>query len=409
MTEMMLWRRTLEPAAQAISREPGRTALSTAAIAVGVAAVALLEALGAGAERAFQEMLEQQGRNLLAVNAARLESDALRGSSRRVQTLRLADERALRRIAGVERTVPFASGSRQVRSGGDVLPTTVVDSTAELQRAKNYTLLAGRFIDDHDVAVRSRVVVVGAFITRELFAGEWPLGEPLYIGGVPFTVVGLLQAKGTSPDGFFEDDQVIIPISTAQRRLLDVDSLDRIFVQASSRGELQRVARDLRGVLRQRDGLDRGRLADDFVIRDQTRLLAAQRQAGGAFSRLIAGLAALALGLGGLGLLAVSLLSVRARLGEIGLRLAVGARRRDILGQFLGESVLTAALGGLAGLILGLFAIQLGAELSRWNLVLTWRSVIVPLAVSLVIAVLFGAYPALRAARLDPIAALQSP
>lgn len=379
-------------------------------MAIGVAAVALLVALGAGAERAFQATLEQQGRNLLVINAGRIETDALRGSSQQFRTLELADERALRQqINDIERTAPIVLGSRAARFGSQLLTTSVVGSTPDLQRAKNYPLVAGRFIDELDVTHSLRVAVVGAFITRELFSGEWPIGEELSLGGVPFTIIGLLKAKGTSPDGSFEDDQIIIPISTAQRRLLDIDHLDRIFVQAASQAALGRVEHDLRTLLRARHGLDLTDAADDFVIRDQTRLLNAQRQTGGAFSRLIAGLAALALGLGGVGLLAVSLLSVRERFGEIGLRLAVGARRRDILLQFLSESVLTAALGGLAGLALGLTAILLGENLSRWDLVLTWRSVVIPFGVSLAIAVVFGAYPALRAARLDPIAALQSP
>ncbi len=410
MMRRRAWRRALKPAALAIWRERGRTLLAVSGLAIGVAAVALLVALGAGAERALQATLEQQGRNLLVVNAGRTETDVLRGGSRPFETLELSDWQAIRdQISGLERAAPIASGAKTLFYDGQVLSTSIIGSTPDLQHAKNYPMVVGRFLDDFDVVHRQRVAVVGAFITRELFSGEWPLGEQLTIGGVPFTIIGLLQAKGTSPDGSFEDDQIIIPISTAQRRLLDVDYLDRIFVQASTQDALGRVERDLRTLLRSRHGLDLTGAADDFVIRDQTRLLTAQRQTGGSFSRLIAGLAALALGLGGVGLLAVSLLSVRDRFGEIGLRLAVGARRRDILWQFLGESIMTAALGGLAGLGLGLAAIHFGENLSRWDLAFTWASVVIPFGVCLGIAIVFGAYPAVRAARLDPIAALHSP
>ncbi|MCP4662678.1 MAG: ABC transporter permease [bacterium] len=421
----MKWRKNLRLSTTAMWRSRWRTLLSTSGMAIGIAAVAVVFALGAGAERALQEILEQMGRNLLVVNAGRTETDALRGGSRQVETLELSDWRAiLEQVPSVERAAPVTSSGLDLRFGRLILQTTVTGSTAELRQARNYTLVTGRFIDDDDVGDTRRVAVIGAHVARELFFGEWPIGERLLVyppsargaprvRGVPFTIIGVLEKKGASPYLANEDNQVIVPVSTAQRRLLNVDYLDRIFVQAVSKPALDSAERDVRALLRRRHRPEAAAggvaaVGDDFEIQDQDAMLAAQAETGDSFSRLVSGLAALALGLGGVGLLAVSLLSVRERYGEIGLRLAVGALRRDVLLQFLAEAVLVAVLGGLVGLTLGGAGILLGERLSGWPLALTWRSVVYPFVISLAVAVVFGAYPALRAARLDPIVALRS-
>ena len=405
----MRWRKHLRHSVVALGRSRLRLLLSISSMAVGVAAVAMLFALGAGAERALEEALEELGRHLLVVNAGRTETNALRGGSRQVRTLELADWLAIvEQIPSVARAAPIASGASSLRVGRRSLETSIVGTTAEFLPTKNATLLAGRFIDDHDVAARARVAIVGSFVARELFFGEWPLGETLRVSGAPLTIIGVLEDKGTRPDGSNEDNQVIVPVSTALRRLLNVDEIDRIFVQASSKPAVRATEHEIRSLLRQRHGLDLSGAPDDFEILDQDALLAAQAETGDGLFRLVAGLAALALGLAGVGLLAVSLLSVRERYDEIGLRLAVGALRRDILFQFLVEALLVAALGGVAGWLLGACGILLGERLSGWPLALTWRSLVIPFLISLGIAVIFGAYPALLASRLDPIVALRS-
>ncbi len=404
----MRWRKSLRLSVVALWRSRSRLLLSISAMAIGVAAVAMLFALGAGTERAFEATLDELGRHLLVVNATTSETDALRGGSRQVRTLGLADWRAIEQVAGTLRAAPIASGAATVLVGRRSLQTTIIGTTSQLREAKSYTLLAGRFIDDHDVAESLLVAVIGSFIARELFFGEWPVGEILPVGGVPMTIIGVMEGKGLRPDGSNEDNQIIVPVSTAMRRMLNTDFLDRVFVQAESKPALAIVERELRTLLRRRHGLDASGSPDDFDIVNQDALLAAQAATRGGLSRLVAGLAALALGLAGVGLLAVSLLSVRERYGEIGLRLAVGALRRDILWQFLAEAMLVAALGGVLGWILGAGGILLGERLSGWPLALTWRSVVYPFAISLGVAVVFGAYPAVRASRLDPIVALGS-
>ena len=404
----MKWARNLHFSLRAINRARLRSLLSISGVAIGISAVAILIGVGAGAEREFQKNIEQLGENLLAVNAARTETDALRGASQMYETLTLNDWQWISRLDSVERAAPVADDGRMLRVGRLAQSFTILGTTPEFAEAKKFTVIAGRFIDAEDVAQRRRVAVIGANVVEDLYMGEWPLGESVRIGNIPFTIIGILKKKGLNPDGTTDDGQIVVPISTALRRVLNKNHLSRIFVQAVSKPAIEVATKDISSLLRDEHGYERPNYRDDFEIQDQDSLLATQDEMSGSFSDLTLGLAALALGLGGVGLLAVSLLSVRERFGEIGLRMAVGALPRDILTQFLTEAVLLAAMGGIAGITFGGVCILLGSKMTGWSMVLTWEAVTYPFAISLAIAVIFGAFPALRAARLDPIVALRS-
>ncbi len=404
----MKWQKNLRFSFKAINRSRGRALLSISGVAIGITAVAILIGAGAGAERAFQKSLEQLGENLMAVNAARPETDALRGASQLYRTLKLNDWEAIKFLESVMRAAPVADGGRTLKVGRIAQAFTVLGTTPEFQEAKKFNLVAGRFIDQDDIDNRHRVAVVGADVVSDLYFGEWPLGERVSVGGVPFTIIGILKRKGLNPDGTSDDGQIIVPVTTAQRRVFNIDYLSRIFVQAVSQPAIDEANKDITALLRDEHGYGQPNYTDDFEIQDQDSLLATQEQMKGSFSELTVGLAALTLGLGGVGLLAVSLLSVRERYGEIGLRIAVGARPRDILTQFLTESVLLAVMGGITGILVGGACILIGSQLTGWSMILTWESAAYPFLISLVIAVVFGAFPALRAARLDPIVALRS-
>jgi len=404
----MKWQKNLRFSFRAINRSRPRALLSISGVAIGIAAVTILIGAGAGAERAFQETLQRLGENLLAVNAARTETNALRGASQLYQTLKLRDWESIKALDSVERAAPVADGGRTLKVGRIAQSFTILGTTPEFQEAKKFDLLAGRFIDQEDIDARRRVAVVGADVVKDLYFGEWPLGERVLIGNVPFTIIGIFKRKGLNPDGTSDDGQIVVPVSTAQRRVLNTDYLSRIFVQAISQPAIDTASKDIAALLRDEHGYDRPNFTDDFEIQDQDALLATQEQMKGSFSELTVGLAALALGLGGVGLLAVSLLSVRERYAEIGLRIAVGARPRDILVQFLTETILLALMGGAAGILVGGGCILMGSQVTGWAMILTWESALYPFLVSLAIAVIFGAFPALRAARLDPIVALRS-
>ena len=402
----MRWRRNLRLSARALTRSWVRTALSVSGVGVGIASVVILIGAGVGAERALRQALEALGENLLVVNAARRQSSALRGESRLVESLEIADWEAIEaEVPRALRTAPAVELPMLARVGGRIAAIRVTGTSASFEATRGFSLAAGRFIDEDDDDERRRVAVVGPLVVEELFLGESPLGEDLLLGRVSFRVVGVTKKKGVV-DGANEDELVLIPVTTAMRRLMNVDYLDRIYVQAESEEAISSVRAEVTSLLRRRHLSEEG--SDDFVIKDQTALARSQQEASGSLSRIVSWLSALTLGLGGVGLLAVSLLSVRERYVEIGLRLAVGGRPRDILSQFITEAVLISALGGLAGLAVGACGVVLGASVTRWPMVLSWQGVVYPLAISVAIAIFFGAYPAFRAARLDPIQALNS-
>ena len=403
----MNWGRNLRLSIRALSRARVRTLLSARSMMIGIAAVTLLFGVGAGAEKAYQAALETMGKNLLSVGAQRKQSNALRGSNQRYQTLTLGDWRAIvNEIESVARAAPIAMNNFDLRYGGASVNMTVIGTTPEFQFTNNQPLKTGRFIDAYDLHNTARVAVIGSQVEKELFKGEPAVGQRLLVGGAPFIVIGVLQAKGVDPTGSPQDNRILVPVTTAMQRLLSVDYVDRIFVQAVSKPMIETAAAQLRELLRERHGLA-DKTADDFTVRDQAAMLSTMSRTEQSLSKFLAGIATLTLGLASVGLLAVSLLSVRERHGEIGLRLAVGALPRHVLAQFLLEAVMIALIGAAAGLLVGVFGIIVGAWLLDWQLALTGKGVLYTFLISLLLSLLFGAYPALRAARLDPIIALR--
>jgi putative ABC transport system permease protein len=369
---------------------------------IGIAALFILLALSSGAEKAFEEALASMGKNLLAVGSLRRETDALRGLGTRYQTLTLEDWRAIRsEVAGVERASPIAMNNFDVRYQGRSSNITVIGTAPDYQYSNAHYPAAGRFLDDDDLRSQARVAVIGAQIAKDLFYGEEPIGERLLIGGAPYEVVGVLQAKGTDAGGIPQDDKIMVPVTTAVRRLLNVDYIDRIFVQAESRSAIPGVMSEISGLLRRRHVLDSVGKPDDFTIRDQAELVRTIRRSDETMQRFLRGLSSSA------GLLAVTLLSVRERHAEIGLRMAIGALPRHVVAQFLGEAVMIALLGALSGLLLGGVGIILGQSLLKWQIQVTGLNALYTMLIPLALALLAGAYPALRAARLDPIHALR--
>jgi putative ABC transport system permease protein len=402
------WLRNSRFSVRALNRARTRTLLSASSMTMGIAALFILLSLGAGAEQAFEDALSAMGRNLLAIGSARKESNALRGQGGRYQTLTLDDWRALKNgVPGVRIAAPIAMNDFTVRYGGEESAATVIGTTAEFRDSNVMYPSAGRFIDDQDVQNRSRVAVIGAQVAKELFRGELAIGETVQIGGAPFTVIGVLQEKGADAGGMPQDDKVLVPVTTALRRLLNVDYVDRIFVQAQSRELVDTAIAGITQLLRQRHGLDEPDQSDDFTIRDQAALVRTVRQSDETMQSFLRGLSILLLALSCIGLLAVSLLSVRERHAEIGLRLAVGALPRQVMAQFLFEATIIAVLGALSGLFVGGIGIILGQWLMGWQIQITGWNTLYSMLIPLGLALLSGAYPALRAARLDPILALR--
>jgi putative ABC transport system permease protein len=400
--------RNIRQSGRVLLRARARTLLSASGMTVGIAATFMLFAMTAGAEKAFSDAIEAMGKNLLAVGSAFRGSDALRGEAARVRSLTLADWQAIvTQAEGVVRAAPIAMGSFDLRYRDNSSSATVIGTSPEYRYSNVHHESFGRFIDEFDMESRARVALVGSQIAKELFNGEQPIGERLLIGGAPYEVIGVLEEKGADAGGMPQDDKVLVPVTTAMRRLLNVDYVDRIFVQAESRAAIDIATGSVRSLLRERHALDETGEADDFTIRDQASLVRTLGRSGETMQRFLGGLSALLLTLASIGLLAVSLLSVRERHAEIGVRLAVGALPRQVMGQFLLEAAMIALVGAVGGLFAGWGGIILGKWLMDWQMQITGLNTLYSMLIPLGLALLAGAWPAMRAASLDPMYALR--
>jgi putative ABC transport system permease protein len=384
-----------------------RSVLAATGVAVGIAAVVVTSAAGEGARAEVTRAMGEMGPRMLVVRPAQARRSA---SRREVQglaaSLRLEDREAIEELALVEEAAPAVEGPRRVRSPAGALVTKVMGTEPAFPRVRGFRLASGRFLDDEDDRQRRRVAVLGARVARLLFPGEDPVGREVRIGRVPFQVIGTLAERGASAGGMDEDTQVLVPVRTALRRVFNVRALTNVFVTVADERDTARARDEISALLRERHRLDRHGRPDDFAVQDQAKLLATTRQAARTLTLATTGLAAISLLIGGTGILALMLLSVRERTSEIGLRLAVGARARDVLVQFLGEATVLAAAGGAAGVVLGAAGAAAVAAATSWPARVSWSAALVALALSVAVGLGAGLLPALGAARLPPQAAL---
>jgi putative ABC transport system permease protein len=408
--------RALRPALRALAAHRLRAGLALCGVAIGVAAVLLTGALGAGTEREVSRSLEAMGTNLLVVRPAPAKRLGARQEVRGfVTTLTPADAAALAELDAVDEAMPGMEGTLRVKGGGGSVTATVLGATRAFPKVRRFRLGAGRFFDAEDEAGARRVAVLGARVAERLFGDEPAaalIGRGLRLRGIPFEIVGVLESKGVLADGSDEDNTIVIPIRTALRRVFNVDYLSTVFVtvrdvrDSNQRGRMDAAQTEIGALLRQRHRLRGDAPADDFAVQDKAKLLASQRETVGTLTLFIAGISALALLVGGTGILALMLLSVKERTGEIGLRLAVGARPRDILVQFLAEATALALGGWLTGVALaalGTAGLALGTS---WKVAVPAGALLASLAMALLTGLGFGAVPARKASRLPPIRAL---
>lgn len=386
-----------------------RALLAILGIVVGVAAVIVMMAVGEGAKREVLGKIQALGTNVIIVSAGQVKNVAGRpqvvGS---VTTLDLRDARAIGdECPAVARVVPAQSRKMAVKSGTGTTNSTVVGASEAFPEVRQFRAQAGRFFDADEVLGAQRVAVVGQTVLTNLDLRGSVVGETIRIGNVPFEVIGILERKGLNYAGVDEDDQIIIPVSTALRRLFNVTHLSSLYVQARDERSMASASVQVTDLLRERHRIRPGH-AEDFMVQTQGEILATAQETGRTFSLLLGSVAGISLLVGGIGILALMVISVRERTREIGVRRAVGARQQDILLQFVMEATTISLLGGLVGIVIGLAA---GVALSYAT---GWPTAVSPLAISLAfgvsaaIGVFFGAYPARRAARLDPIVALRA-
>jgi putative ABC transport system permease protein len=397
---------------KALQRHRARTVLALAGTAVGVAAVLAMLAVGEGAERRVLERIDAMGRNLLVVMAGRQPRVAGRAGARgaTVTTLLPADRDAIIEQSGlIARAAPSQGGDLPLEYADLATTATVRGTTPEYMEIRNFALVDGRVFTREEDRAGLRLAVIGARVRERLFPEVDPVGQTLRVGRIPFEVIGVLGSKGVSlSGGGDEDNQILIPISTALRRVFNRDYLGMIFLEVEASEMMDAAAAEVAAILRERHRLERRGKPDDFMIQNQRVVIAAEMETVRSFRRLVVGLGAVALTVGGVGILSIMLLSVRERRAEIGLRAAVGARRRDIWLQFVVEALALGGAGGIAGLALGVALAWAIGAFTEWHTVVTIPSMLLATLSALTVGVLFGAYPAQRAAAWDPIEALRA-
>jgi len=386
-----------------------RAGLALASIAVSVGAVVVVSAIGEGAKKQILRQTESMGGNLLVVRPAQVRKSAARKQVRGVvSTLTEQDHKAIEELNAVRAAVPGQENTLIVKAGNRSMSVRVLGTTAPYLEVSRFAIESGRFIDDDDNRNARRVAVLGARVDQELFAGQNATGQDLRIRGVPFEVIGVLQAKGIQADGADQDNQIVIPIRTALRRVFNLTWLNPIFVSVRDPSRMSAAQDGIAELLRARHRLAaNGGKPDDFSIQDKTRTLAMQRQMADSLTRLGLGLAGVSLIVGGIGILAQMLMSVKERTAEIGLRMAVGARPVDILTQFLAEAMLLALAGWLAGLALGVCGTVTVALVAKWKVAISPDMALISLGTVAAAGAGFGTWPARRASLITPIRALQ--
>jgi putative ABC transport system permease protein len=386
-----------------------RTALSISGLLIGVAAVIVMAAVGAGAERRVVERVRAMGSNLLIVTPA--PAPRVAGRARQaagMTTLRASDARVIAEEApGAAAAAPAVLQPVVARFEGRNVPTTLLGTTGAGLAIRNLRARSGRLFDEIEERERRRVVMLGPSLAGALFGNDDPVGREIRLGGVPMDVIGVLTARGTDVSGGDLDHVVVMPLETAMRRVLNIPYVHALYVEARSTAGLAALEAELRGIL-ERGHPRRAGAPEPWLIQNQAVLLRTELGSSRALKRLIVATATLALLIGGIGILATMLLSVRERVREIGLRRAVGAKARDIHLQFLLESGLLAGAGGTLGVIAGVMVAGLAALLGPWDLAISWPPALLALVAATGIGILAGVVPAIRAGKLQPIEALRA-
>ena len=403
---------TAHLAFEALAANKSRTALTALGVIIGVAAVVTMMAVGAGAQARVAEQIRSLGSNLIVVLSGSITSSGVRLGSGTELTITEDDARAIEReVDGVQLTAPAVRGGVQVVAPSANWPTTLFGVTPEFLDARDWAVVAGRGLAPEDVESAAKVILLGQTAAQNLFGGADPVGEVVRVNKVPLTVVGVLARKGQTAQGQDQDDAVLIPLTTAKKKILGVSqanarAIGGIIVKVRHSEALAQAQVDIQRLLRQRHRLQPGQ-DDDFTLRNLSDMVAAQEAASRVLSILLAAIASVSLVVGGIGIMNIMLVSVTERTREIGLRRAVGARRRDILAQFLIEAVTVSLAGGLVGIAVGVLGSWTIAHFAGWLAPVQARAVVPAFLFAAAVGVFFGFYPARKASRLNPIDALR--
>jgi putative ABC transport system permease protein len=392
---------------QALTRNRTRSALTVLGIVIGVAAVIATLAIGQGARASVQAQIRALGANTLTVLPGTITAGGARSGMGSTTTLTVEDAEAVRHeCPAVTAVAPTVRTVGQVVFGNQNWSTQIQGTTADFTIIRQWPVDGGVFITDSDVRGAAKVCVLGQDVVAQLFPGVDPVGSTVRIKDVPFRVVGVLSRKGGSGFGGNQDDLVLIPLSTAQRRLLGITYVHSILLSAVSEAQVNTAVDQITDLLRQRHRIRNGENADFFIF-TQLEFAQTAESTSKVMTLLLASIAAVSLVVGGIGIMNIMLVSVTERTREIGIRRAVGARRRDILFQFLLEAAFLSLAGGALGVLIGVIAASLVSSIARWPTMVQPGAVALAFGFASLIGLFFGFYPARRAARLDPVDALR--
>jgi putative ABC transport system permease protein len=396
-------------ALRAVVRSPLRASLTVLGILIGVAAVVTVTALGSGAREKVSAQIQSIGSNFIIIFPQNAQASGARGAQGSGQRLTEEDGRTiLRESTSIVAVAPALRSLAQIVYGDENWSTNVTGTTLSYLQVRNWALERGDPWDVHDEATKSKVVLLGSTVAKNLFGAEDPVGHSVRIGRYPYRVLGVLASKGEAPFGGDQDDVVLMPIASFRSRVMRTSPgfAGVLMVSATSPETTDRAVSQVESILRQRHRIDVGR-DPDFVIRTQKEFADMQERIYGLLTLLLVAVATISLVVGGIGVMNIMLVSVTERTREIGIRMAIGAREGDILTQFLVEAVVLALLGGLAGAVIGVAAIGALRAMLDWRMSLSFDALAQSILVSGLTGIAFGFCPARRAAQLDPIDALR--
>ena len=394
-------------AVRALRRNKLRSALTALGIIIGVASVVAMVAVGNGAQANITKQVSALGQNLLTVFAGSRKAGGVQSGLGSAGTLTLADADAIsREIRDVAAVSPEISATAQAIANGRNWSTSVVGESQDYLKIRDWKLAGGTMFDERDVRSAAKVAVIGSKTATELFGALDPLGQTVRIKNIPFTIIGLLQSKGAGMGGMNQDDRVIIPFTTAMRRITGDKYLRSVNVQVVASDRMTVAQQQITSLLRQRHRLADGH-DDDFNIFNQKEIADTVNSISVIITLLLGSVAGISLVVGGIGIMNIMLVSVTERTREIGIRIAIGAQPGDVRLQFLIEAVTLSLLGGLIGVLTGVGVSQLVGMVADFKAVVSTGSILLAFGVSSAIGIFFGFYPANKAAALDPIEALR--
>ena len=382
-----------------------RSILTMLGIIIGVAAVIALVSIGNGVKQDIQNSISSLGSNLLMVMPGAPRTPGVCPSQGSMKSLKVSDYQAISKLDGVKAASPYTANSYVTIYQSKNWTTTVSGVSSNFQDVNNWTMAEGRFISSKNVENRERVAVVGQTVVKNLFAGEDPVGKEIRVKNIPFRVIGVLNSKGNGTMGNDQDDVIFIPYTTAMERVEGVDYLRMVYVVASDDNGIDRLQSDIENLLRVRHSIKDTNL-DDFNIQNMKSIMETMEQTTGTLTLFLGAVAAISLVVGGIGIMNIMLVSVTERTREIGIRKALGATYFVIVTQFLIEAVVISLMGGLIGIALGIGASKLIGLASGMSTVISVPTIVLSFAFSMAIGLVFGIYPARKAAKLNPIDAL---